>query len=59
MFISTEDRSLVPSVPFSSEDIDDKLSWSSHVSGLKKNVTSKLSLIKKCRFLPKHVLLYT
>ena len=38
-------------------DIDNKLSWTSHVSDLKKNFANKLSLIKKCRFLPKHVLL--
>ena len=38
-------------------DIDNKLSWTSHVSDLKKNFANKLSLIEKCRFLPKHVLL--
>ena len=38
-------------------DIAIKLSWTSHVSDLKKNFANKLSLIKKCRFLPKHVLL--
>ena len=38
-------------------DIDDKLSWSPQVNNLKKNFANKLSLIKKCRFLPKQVLL--
>ena len=38
-------------------DIDDKLSWSPQVNNLKKNFANKLSLIKKCRFLPKKVLL--
>ena len=37
--------------------IDDKLSLYAHVADMKKSFLNKLSLIYKCRFLPKQVLL--
>ena len=36
--------------------VDDKLTWSPHLSELKKSFTNKLNLLKKSKFLPKSVL---
>lgn len=37
--------------------VDDKLTWVPHMLELKKNFSNKLDLLKRSRFLPRHVLL--